>query len=140
MALFTFSSCSLVIGSLLGLKNPVVETKETINSYISESGCDMTNNFVLRYTDPDSTTVINNILKSLGSDFLLFDSSGVRYCYNQAEKCAGVRLENALMNIESNFEPCVEDSLHYDNILLNLEPLTSNDRLSSNSEYQMIYY
>lgn len=136
---FTLSSCSLAVKKIAGLKNPRVESKETTVNYLNKMGYSFDNTYILTGSS-DSSQIINNILKCLNQNVLLYNKAGNKYCYNKLEKCSGVKLKNAISNLESYYEPCENDTLKMGDIIKDIVPLSTNNQQLNNSNYILFMY
>lgn len=131
--LLTLFSCGSAIKTLVGFKNPKVETKESLLSYLSEVKENETTYFLKADKIGDSATVYRNFLFGFNSDLFMFSKNGQKYCYLGTEECSGVQMTSAFKNFEENYAPCTNDSTttlsSFVNKLVdkNGKPLNSND-------------
>lgn len=134
------SSCSVAIKKIAGLKNPIVETRESTKEFLKKIDYPTTNTYILSSSN-DSAQIINNIMKCLSQDVLLYNNIGVRYCYKSKEKCDGVKLKNAFSDVLQYYEPCKTDTITMQEIMSSFEPLDlDNTILSESEEYFLIIY
>jgi hypothetical protein len=103
-------SCGSAIKTLVGFKNPKVETKESLLSYLSEVKENETTYFLKADKIGDSATVYRNFLFGFNSDLFMFSKSGQKYCYLGTEECSGVQMTSAFKNFDENYAPCNNDS------------------------------
>jgi hypothetical protein len=133
------SSCSVVVKKIAGLKNPVVETKESTIRFLNKIDYPTTNTYILGGSN-DSSQIINNILKCLSQDVLLYNNIGVRYCYKSKEKCNGVKLKNAVSDVLQYYEPCKSDTITMQEVISTFEPLDLDNTTRSEPDYFLIIY
>jgi hypothetical protein len=108
--LFALFSCGSAIKTLVGFKNPKVETKASLLSYLSEVKENETTYFLKADKIGDSTTIYRNFLFGFNSDLLMFSKNGQKYCYLGTEECSGAQMTKAFNNFEENYAPCTNDS------------------------------
>lgn len=139
---FSFTSCSLVIRKIAGLHDPVVETPESIVQFVNESGCSHSHNYLLK-SKSDSASIFSNLFMCGEGRILLFDNAGNRYCYakDDSVSCPGNLFQMAFASLDTNFAPCINDSLTLSGYLEKLEPILATSELSfADSTYYLIYY
>lgn len=108
--LLTLFSCGSAIKTLVGFKNPKVETKASLLSYLSEVKENETSYFLKADKIGDSATVYRNFLFGFNSDIFMFSKNGQKFCYQGTEECSGIQMTNAFKNFNENYAPCVNDS------------------------------
>lgn len=108
--LFTLFSCGSAIKTLVGFKNPKVETKASLLRYLSEVKENEITYFLKADKIGDSTTIYRNFLFGFNSDLFMFSKNGQKYCYLGTEECSGVQMTNAFKNFDKNYAPCTNDS------------------------------
>lgn len=106
----TIISCGSAIKTFVGFKNPKVETKESLLSYLSEVKENETTYFLKADKIGDSATVYKNFLFGFNSDLYMFNKNGQKFCYLGIEECFGGQMTNAFKNFEENYAPCTNDS------------------------------
>jgi hypothetical protein len=108
--LLTLFSCGSAIKTLVGFKNPKVETKASLLSYLSDVKENETTYFLKADKIGDSMTVYRNFLFGFNSDLFMFSKNGQKYCYLGTEECSGVQMTSAFKNFNENYAPCTNDS------------------------------
>jgi hypothetical protein len=108
--LLTLFSCGSAIKTLVGFKNPKVETKASLLSYLSDVKENETTYFLKADKIGDSITVYRNFLFGFNSDLFMFSKNGQKYCYLGTEECSGVQMTSAFKNFNENYAPCTNDS------------------------------
>jgi hypothetical protein len=128
----------MMMKSMMGLKNPKVESYETINELIYEVGCSNFPNYTLVGTS-DSSIIYNNIFKSsIGS--LLFDSLGNRLCRLDKKKCTGVVLSELFKSGTGNdFILCQNDTANLTHVLKELQ-LVCGSQYEKKHDYYLVFY
>jgi hypothetical protein len=131
--LLTLFSCGSAIKTLVGFKNPKVETKASLLSYLSDVKENETTYFLKADKIGDSITVYRNFLFGFNSDLFMFSKNGQKYCYLGTEECSGVQMTSAFKNFNENYAPCTNDSATILSSLVNKlvdkngKPLNIND-------------
>jgi hypothetical protein len=95
--------------SLVGLKNPRVQTKTEVNAYFQSVLPKEPTYFLTVEKVGDSAQIYRNLFLGFDSDMKLFDQKGVRYCYQGTEECSGVQMTQAFSAFERNYKPCQYD-------------------------------
>jgi len=136
--IIVLNSCSLGFKTLAGVRNPKVETKESIIKFLDKTGYGFDYVFTLK-GEKDSAIIINNVTSGFGTAFL-FDSLGTRYCLKSNGMCGGSIIYNTFEDVEAYFDPCSNDSLKLHHFLSKMEPLYSNLEYSlpNNHKYYLI--
>ena len=111
LLLVTLNSCGTAIKTLVGFKNPKVETKESVLSYLSEVEEHEITYFLKADKIADSATVYKNFLFGFNSDLFIFSKNGQKFCYQGTYECSGVQMTSAFKNFEENYAPCLNDSI-----------------------------
>ena len=104
-------SCGSAVKTLVGFKNPKVETKQSLLNYLAEVKEKETTYFLKADKIGDSTTVYNNFLFGFNADLFIFSKNGQKFCYQGTEECSGVQMSSAFKNLEENYAPCTNDSV-----------------------------
>ena len=110
LLLVTLVGCGSAIKTLVGFKNPKVETKESILSYLSEIKENETTFFLKANKIGDSITVYKNFLFGFNSDLFMFSKNGQKFCYQGTDECSGVQMKSAFENFEENYAACANDT------------------------------
>ena len=131
--LLTLFSCGSAIKTLVGFKNPKVETKASLLSYLSDVKENETTYFLKADKIGDSIIVYRNFLFGFNSDLFMFSKNGQKHCYLGTEECSGVQMTSAFKNFDENYAPCTNDSTTILSSLVNKlvdkngKPLNIND-------------
>lgn len=133
------SSCSVIVKKIAHIKNPKVESSNTIINYLNKNNIPLENNYLLK-GNQDSTTIYNNLLNGFKSEILIFDKKGIKYCYQGTDKCTGKQLKQAYVNFQNSYKPCEKDSTLLNTILTNFQPLTEDSNLKVSDYYLIIYW
>ncbi len=135
------SSCSLLVKKTAGFRDIKVESKESISKFLTKTKSPLHNNYILKGSN-DSIVIFNNIKKSFNNEILLFDSTGIKYCYSGDETCTGVQLKEAIYEFDKNYQPCVIDTFNFINFLTNIESIdtSSNSQGLVKADYYLIVF
>lgn len=106
-------SCGPVIKTLVGLKNPEVQSKPKVNRFFKDVLPQEETYFLTVEKVGDSAAIYRNLLLGFSSEIQLFNSEGVRYCYQGTEECSGVQMTQAFAAFEQNYKPCQYDDAEH---------------------------
>ena len=81
----------LLLNSML--KDPKVETRESIKEFLDKNSFSSENTFVLK---GDSSRVFDNIFMGLTEDYYVYDSLGRQLCYKGSNSCPGTQFRYLL--------------------------------------------
>lgn len=111
LSLIMLSSCGPTLRVLSGLKDPKVESRESINEYLTENKFDIETYYLRVENKRDSTEIFNRFLLGFNSDVYLFHAkTGHKYCFLGTEECSGVQMQEAFKSFEENYSPCTDES------------------------------
>lgn len=141
-----FTSCGLAFKTLMGLKNPKVETSASINEEIDklQFKCDPGTD-VWYKPQSDSLGNYKILLSSMNSDLYFFNSEGKRLCFSSSESCVAEQFEMVETKFEDYIGPCSNDyefEFVYEDIdefLSNVQEVSGSD-LSINNLPKVDYY
>ena len=125
------NSCSPFLKKMIGIKNPVVENTESITNHLIASKVPLQNSYIINCCS-DSSNIFKNILNGLRGEIMLFDSTGLKYCYKGKDRCTGKQLKEAYYDFNKNYQPCVNDSIKLQAILSNAFPVNNDYRPLTN--------
>jgi len=109
LLVFIFSSCGPTIRVLTGLKDPKVESRESIQHYLAENKFDINTNYLTVKSKRDSTEIFNRFLFGFNSDMMLFNAkTGEKHCFLGTEECSGIQMQEAFKNFEEKYTPCTD--------------------------------
>jgi hypothetical protein len=111
LGLFGLTSCGPMMKTLVGLKNPQVQSKAEVNTYFKDVLPDEPTYFLTVEKVGDSASIYRNLLLGFSSEMKLFDQKGTRYCYQGTEECSGVQMTQAFASFENNYKPCLYDDI-----------------------------
>ena len=133
VSLLNLVSCGTTIKTLVGFKNPKVETKATVLEYLDDNKIEHDTYFRTVKKEKDSIEIYRNLIFGFNSEILIFDKNGTKYCYNGNEECSGVQLRSAFENFESNYKPCIDTTktVSLDLFLSRLQDKNGNPILKS---------
>ena len=120
-------SCSFLFRTAFSIKNPQVQTNEQIAKYLDDLDCPIQNTFVID-CEPDSVQIYSNLMKGFSNEILIYKDS-VRYCYQGASRCSGVKLKATIDEFEESYSPCKNDTINFKNYLSKLTPLSQDNKL-----------
>lgn len=110
LSLIMLSSCGPTLRVLSGLKDPKVESRESINQFLTVNKFDIETYYLRVENKRDSTEIFNRFLFGFNSDVYLFDAkTGDKYCFLGTEECSGVQMQEAFKNFEENYSPCTDE-------------------------------
>ena len=102
----SITSCGFTFKTLLGLKNPKVQTKEEIQKATEKLNFNAENGFDLMYVKQEQdSTYYHIMLSSLDGDLYFFDGEGNRKCYAGAESCVA----SQFVDLKEDFKKQVHD-------------------------------
>ena len=120
--LITISSCkTILINSML--KNPTVETTQTIKEFQTNNNFSTENSFIIK---GDNSTAIKRFLLGMAVGYYIFDKDGNHLCYNASSTCQGQQFKNLIDNKLDSFKVCKSDSINLENILMQTSDLNNN--------------
>ena len=106
-------SCGPLMKSLVGMKNPRVQTKTQVNTYFKDVLPKEDTYFLTVNKVGDSAMIYRNLFLGFDSDMKLFDQKGVRYCYQGTEECSGIQMTKAFASFETSYKPCQYDDTEH---------------------------
>lgn len=109
--LLSLGSCGPVMKTMVGLKNPRVQTKSEVETYFKDVLPSEKTHFFTVHKVGDSATIYRNLMLGFNSEMKLFDRKGVRYCYQGTEECSGTQMTKAFAEFENNYKPCQYDTV-----------------------------
>lgn len=111
LLIIMLSSCGPTLRVISGLKDPKVESRESIKQYLSENKFEIESYYLNVENKRDSTEILNRFLFGFNSDLYLFDAkTGDKYCFLGTEECSGLQMQEAFKNFEENYSPCTDES------------------------------
>ncbi len=129
---FFLNSCSLLFKTALSIKNPKVETNEQILEYLEKTECLIPNTFVIN-CPPDSMQIYKNLMRGFTNEILIYKDS-IRYCYEGKSRCTSEKLKKTIDEFDIYYTPCQNDTISFDIFLLQLMPLSDNNKLQIKQE------
>jgi hypothetical protein len=111
LLMIMLSSCGPTLRVLTGLKDPKVESRESIKQYLSENKFEIESYYLNVENKRDSTEIFNRFFFGFNSYVSLFDAkTGDKYCFLGTEECSGLQMQEAFKNFEENYSPCTDES------------------------------
>lgn len=135
--LFALSSCKMILLNAM-LKDPKVETKSSIRSFLKSNDFSDENIYILK-GDTSYSKVLENLMNGMIQDYYVFDKTGIQLCYNGSSSCSGVHFKNLLHQGLDSFELCKEDPESLDHILASIIPLDGTSSKMSNLPQSDLY-
>lgn len=112
LLLFICSSCGMVVKKLAGYKDLKVESKESVNKFVSKNKLGIDNNYFLAVNSvSDKDEITGNFLFSVSSSMLIYDNEGKRYCYNGTEECSGVQMKQMASDFRNQYTVCEKEEI-----------------------------
>jgi hypothetical protein len=108
LIIITHTSCSFIIKKAIGLKNPKVETRQSLTDHLIKNNINLGNNYFFKLKK-DSTEIYKTILDGLKKNLLIFDKQGKKCCYMGSEKCKGKQLSKTIMQFDTFYKPCINN-------------------------------
>lgn len=139
LIMILLSSCSVAVKKIAQIRNPKVESSNTITNFLNKNNIPLENNY-LRKGNQDSTFIYNNLLNGFKNEILIFDKKGIKYCYQGTDKCTGKQLKQAYSNFQNTYKPCEKDSTLLNTVLANFQPLINNSNLKASDYYLIVYW
>lgn len=141
LSLFMLISCGPTLRVLSGLKDPKVESRESINEYLTENKFDIETYYLRVENKRDSTEIFNRFLFGFNSDLLLFNAkTGDKYCFLGTEECSGVQMQEAFKNFEENYSPCTDENEPSLDDFLNILVNQNGEKIDKSSLPQAEFY
>ena len=137
LLLFALSSCKMFLLNAM-LKDPKVETKNSIHSFLKSNDFSDENTYIMK-GDTSYSKVLENLLNGMNQDYYVFDRSGKQLCYNGSSSCAGVQFKNLLYQGLDSFDLCKDDTENLDHILGSIIPLDGSASKVSNLPQSDLY-
>lgn len=124
IALLPLSSCSFLLKKTIGLKDPKVESRESILHHLAKNNIPLSNHYVMKGS-PDSSLIYKNMMRGFKGGMMIFDSAGRKYCYRGTEKCNGKQLRQAHSQFEQLYVPCRKDTALFQTLMTTISPLSA---------------
>lgn len=141
LLVFIFSSCEPTIRVLTGLKDPKVESRESIQRYLAENKFDINTNYLTVESKRDSIEIFNRFLFGFNSDMMLFNGkTGEKYCFLGTEECSGIQMQEAFKNFEEKYTPCTDEAEPSLDDFLNILVDQNGEKIDKNSLPEAEFY
>jgi len=105
------------------LKNPTVETTQTIKEFQTKNNFSTENSFIIK---GDSSSAIEKLFLGMAVGYYIFDKDGNHLCYNGSSTCHGEQFKQLVDNKLDSFKVCRSDSVDLENLLLQTNDLNND--------------
>lgn len=144
------SSCGLTFKTLMGLKNPKVENRNSIKEEINllSFNCKPGKDVVYK-AQSDSLSNYKILLSALDAELYFFNQVGKRLCYSENESCVADQFQLLEASFENSVGQCAEnhefDFVYedFDSFLKNVESVDGEEVVKENlpaADYYFIYH
>ena len=116
-----FTSCKFVLKKYYGIRNPKVETEESLRKYLKRKGINSNNVYTVSYKD------YKDIMKQIGGipEILIFDKNGRNIIYKEEGQCNAYAF-NFIEELSKDIEFKYNDSLRLDDYFSKLKDFEGN--------------
>lgn len=131
------SSCTPTFKALLSVKDPKVETDQSIQDYLRKIENPIHKHFVFE-SATDSIEIYQNIMSSFDYEPHVF-LNGKKYCYIGQSNCPNIMISE-LKEFESSYGPCVNDTLSLTEFVSNLRPIADLEEIIITEDHIYIFF